>query len=271
MTAEDVKAIPKTALDGLESMKFVAGEGDTISPTLDGVIASKVDWVPRDAYRVIQTIRGIKDNDPDDAVIRRLLFTVAYVGLMKGFDRIRLGDIIMSYLERMREHKRQPPPQQYAAGLAISSLLLQWIDEVKTSEIIHRFSGQRHVQDEDVRKLATYAGIEVRKMAFIARSLGKERVAKIADVLAIRLKKGVKADLVADNPSVSLLTLEGIGRIRARLLYESGFRSLVDAYSLIFNKGEAVQASPQIAQSVSEQLKTRVHTDKTLNALCRSL
>ena len=263
------------SLKALQSMGFVSRIRGKISLTKMGLTASKIDWTPPDTRRVLDTLEQAKNASAGDTAQNLLLNAVCYVGLMKNFDATRISEIVMTYLMSLAPSKK-PPPKDCVKGLAITSVMRQWMDEVKIKDIISESTFRGLVQDEDIRKLNGYAGIEMRKVEIVARELGYEDLAHAAEVLSVRLKKGVKEDLVNPNPAISLFRLDDIGRIRARTLHGSGFKSLLDIYSTIFNDGEDAfvresHLPSQIARDALQRLRTLAQSDADLQALCKKL
>jgi ATP-dependent DNA helicase len=272
-----LKQLAVDSLKALQSMRFLSS-AHKIVMTEWGRAASKVDWTPPDARRVIETLEGIRKRKdlPTESIGNHLLFTVCYVGLLKNFDSTRISDIVITYRRSLIKAGKELPPRDAVKGLAVMRVLRQWMEEAKIKDVIRNSASPDLVQDEDVRKLASYAGIEMRKVAIIAGKLGYSELSRIAEVLSVRLKKGVKEDLVNPNPSISLFRLDDIGRVRARTLYKFGFRSLLDVYSAIFNKGEDffVKKShipAEVARAALERLRSLAQSDETLQVLCSKI
>jgi hypothetical protein len=73
-----------------------------------------------------------------------------------------------------------------------------------------------------------------------------------------------------------LSRFDGIGRRRQRLLYDSGFKTLLDIYRLIFHDGETAfieksKLPESLARDMSERLRSLVQTDIGLTELCKKL
>lgn len=272
-----VNNLLNSALKNLEVMGLLSIRRNKIVSTKAGTSLSKIDWVPSDSYTVLKTLKKLSSEKSDEKIKRWLLFTVCYIGLLKKFDRNRIADIIFTYIRNLRKNKNKLPPRNAVRGLAVSSLLFQWIDEASIEQILKTSTtGSDIVHDEDIRKLGNYASVEMRKIALLSEDLGYKKMADIAYKLAVRLKRGVKEDLVSKEPITDLSRLEDIGRRRSRLLHELGFRNLLDIYSLVFSKGEQAFAkkskSPkELPSKIIEQLRSLVQSDPALSELCRKL
>lgn len=265
----------ESALENLGQMRMLSIRRNRVVSTKLGEQTSRIDWVPRDSYFAINSLKKIRRNDSEEIIAQSLLLAVCHVGLMKRLDRSRAMDMELAYLQKLKGN--QKPPKEMLRGLAISSVLLEWINEKPIEEILcSSTTGSNVVHDEDIRKFASYASVEMRKIAILAETLRYGRVAKIAYKLARRLKQGVKMDLISDNSATDLSRLEGIGRRRTRLLYNSDFRNLLDIYRIVFNEGEAAfieksELPQELARSVIEQLRVLVQSDTRLAELCKKL
>jgi len=107
-------------------------------------------------------------------------------------------------------------PKEFMMGLNKALILLDWINEVSLDQITQRYP---FFQDYDVFQLGMYASRSLVKIAKIAEKLGMKSLAEIAQILAIRVRFGVKDDLA----KTKLIHIRGIGRKRARLLFKKGF------------------------------------------------
>ena len=75
--------------------------------------------------------------------------------------------------------------------------------------------------------------------------------------LRIRIEKGVKPELL------SLVTLRGIGRIRARILFNSGIKTIDDIKKVQFSR---LKGLPQIGSKLALNIKEQVGIyEKRLN------
>ena len=84
-------------------------------------------------------------------------------------------------------------------------------------------------------------------MGELSRILNKKAVLKEIKKVRIRLKYGVKEELLP------LVQIKGIGRVRARMLYTSGVRSLEDLRKIPMTSLKRTLGE-KTAESVKEQL-----------------
>lgn len=145
----------------------------------------------------------------------------------------------------------EPPPEDpdeyelFLASLKVALLLLDWIEEKTDDYIYERYDvgpGDLYSLTQTAEWLA-YAGAEISKLQGLM-SRFKELI-----VLRERIKHGVKAELI------ELTSIKGIGRVRARALFSSGFRSLAD---IARASEKELAAVPGIGHALARKLKEAV-------------
>jgi len=272
-----LELILSQALANLAEMRLISTSRNGIMKTEAGMHVSKIDWTPRDAYRVLNVLKKIVDEKSEETIARWLLFVTANIGLVKRFDRNRTLLIIKRFMDRLQSNmEKELAEVRNLRGMAVASLLMDWINEAPIGKLLEEPAFGNIVHDEDLRKLGNYAGIEMGKIGLLSEELGYRKIMEIAQNLAIRLKRGAKEDLVNEDPAIDLFKLEGIGRNRARLLFKRGFENLLDIYELIFHQGEQAfiekSGLPQdLSKRILEQLRTLVKSDERLLTLCKDL
>ncbi|MFN3479740.1 MAG: helix-hairpin-helix domain-containing protein, partial [Thermodesulfovibrionales bacterium] len=83
----------------------------------------------------------------------------------------------------------------------------------------------------------------------IGKVFGIRDIDRPLSILRVRVLYGIKEELL------QLVTLKGIGRIRARNLYNSGFRTLSDIRRASIGDLEKV---PSIGRAIAEGIKRQV-------------
>jgi helicase len=124
-----------------------------------------------------------------------------------------------------------------------AAMLMDWISEVKEDQISDRY----RIGPGDIRRTAETAQWLMHSLAELSRHL-ELGAAFRAEQLAMRIQYGASSDLL------SLLELKGIGRVRARKLYQAGYTSLDKLRAADPSRiGELL--GPKIAEKVRAQLK----------------
>ncbi|MHA1711985.1 MAG: DEAD/DEAH box helicase [Candidatus Freyarchaeota archaeon] len=128
-------------------------------------------------------------------------------------------------------------------------LLKEWIDERGEDQIVERFdvgSGDIYRIVESAEWL-TYATCE------IAKVLGMHDKLSFLRELRERIKYGVKKELL------NLVSLEGVGRVRARILFNAGIKSPGD---LEKTPVERLASLPTIGENLARKMKAHVEGKK---------
>ncbi|MCX6669473.1 MAG: DEAD/DEAH box helicase [Methanothrix sp.] len=124
-----------------------------------------------------------------------------------------------------------------------TAMLMDWVGEVREELISDRY----RIGPGDIRREAETAEWLMHSLAELSKHLGLGITFK-AEQLSQRIHYGAGKDLL------SLLNLKGIGRVRARKLYQSGITSFEKLKSA--DSGEIARLlGPKIAEKVIGQLK----------------
>ncbi|MCD6528943.1 DEAD/DEAH box helicase [Candidatus Bathyarchaeota archaeon] len=158
------------------------------------------------------------------------------------------------FLEEHREELMVEAPDEYGdyidfeeflGEVKTAYVLYSWIREVTEDEILSRF----HVQPGDLFRLIESAKWLLYSSKELARLLGQtELLPKLNEVLQ-RVEKGVERELLP------LVRIKGIGRVRARILYDAGFRSIED---LRRTPLERLMEVPNIGSKLAMKIKEEV-------------
>jgi helicase len=124
-----------------------------------------------------------------------------------------------------------------------AAMLIDWISEVKEDQISDRY----RIGPGDIRRTAETAQWLMHSLAELSRHL-ELGAAFRAEQLALRIQYGASSDLL------SLLELKGIGRVRARKLYQAGYTSLEKLRAADSSRMAEI-LGPKIAEKVRAQLK----------------
>ncbi len=95
-------------------------------------------------------------------------------------------------------------------------VLYHWTEEWREDDLLERLG----IEPGDLHRAVDSSDWLLHALAELARLYGKGQLAREIEFLRRRVYNGVKAELV------ELTSLQGIGRVRARALYASGYRSI---------------------------------------------
>jgi helicase len=135
--------------------------------------------------------------------------------------------------------------EEFLSEVKTALVLSAWIEERSEDEIIEMFG----VEPGDLYHLTETAKWLLYASYELAKLFGhKDFLPKLAELMA-RVEKGVKAELLP------IARLEGIGRVRARILYNAGLRTIEDLKRAPVNRlMELPLIGPKMAKSIKEQV-----------------
>jgi helicase len=140
----------------------------------------------------------------------------------------------------------EPEYDDFINSVKTAFVLLDWIDE-KDEEFLYE---EYNVRPGETRAKIDHADWLLYGSEELAKLMGMQDVIKHIVKLRFRLKYGVKEELIP------LLRLKGIGRVRARKLYNAGIRDLGD-----IKKADVTTLTQLIGKSISLDIKSQVGED----------
>jgi len=119
--------------------------------------------------------------------------------------------------------------------------------------IIERFS----VEPGDLFRLVDSARWLIHAARELCRLFGHKDLMPKISKLETRIASGVKAELLP------LVSLEGIGRVRGRMLFNAGFKTIEDLKHVPMSRIMSVPyIGPKVAKSIKEQIGGFVKKDE---------
>jgi len=242
-----------------------------------GSKTAEINLTPVDSRFVLKNLRVLKKKAKKIDITPNLLAVVSGIGLLRDVDGRRIKAFVRAYKLFCRAQKRKLPLSDWQLMLQTKAwVLYNWINESSISEITSNPIFRGVVYDDDIPRLGRYASMEMTKVASLAKNVGFEEVAKLAEKLAIRLKRGVKSDLVCDDSTLDLFRIGTIKRRRARILSDNGYQNLLHIFSKIFNEGEDVFCqscglNTEEASQILDGIKKLFKSDPNLRERCECL
>jgi len=271
-----VRYYVSSVLDFLVANSMVTKEGKRCAATSFGKRVSALYINPRTAANLYDTVRMVPDDDgfdPDAEVPVSGYGALRKYGTMRNdagqnergrrftmgllqaitcceefYPKLSLGNKHYQYATEVlkrteHEQLRKLNHYHYTRGLFA---LYEWIgerSEKKIAEILKVESG-------DMRRMIETASWITYAFREIARYADKNDLASDLDELRIRIRSGIKAELLG------LVRLRGIGRVRARALYDAGIRTSDDVRSAPYDRIAAIKSiGPAVAKSIKIQVR----------------
>ena len=143
--------------------------------------------------------------------------------------------------------------EEFLSELKAVQVLLDWIDEASEEQILEL----RKFEPGDLARLVQGSEWLIYASQELARLFGHRDLAAPLEVLRVRVSKGVRTELV------KLVALEGVGRVRARMLYNAGFKSVEDIKQRSLTELMTVPTiGPALAKRIKEQAGGLIHADE---------
>lgn len=223
--------------------------GENLIVTKLGVRVSQLYIDPLSAVRIIVNLNNVKK--ADEIVYLHIISMTPdmpklYVtkkeekGLMVTLKELEdklplnLNEIIIDYDKR-----------EILKSLKTAIMLNNWINEEKEDEII----GKYDIGSGDIYSLAMTAQWLAYSAAEICKLLGLTSHISKFEELTKRLEYGCRSELL------ELIQLEGIGRVRARLLYRAGYKSIEDLRKA---RVEDLKKIPLIGNGIIRKIKEQI-------------
>jgi len=143
--------------------------------------------------------------------------------------------------------------EEFLGEVKTAWVLYAWIEENSEDEILERF----RVQPGDLYRLTETSRWLLHASHELAKLFGHKDLLPTLAQLVERVEKGVRAELLP------LTRLRGVGRVRARILFNSGFKTIQDL------KRASVEellnlplVGPRLAKSIKEQVGGRIRLEE---------
>lgn len=163
-------------------------------------------------------------------------------------------DELALFVDQHRSEFMFPVPDEWKDRIAyedflgeakLAWVLKSWIEEMSEDEMIGKF----RVQPGDLYRVIDSARWLLYASHELARLFRHKDVLPVLSELIERTQKGVKKELLP------LVRLEGIGRVRARILYNAGLKSIQD---LKMAPMEKLTGLPLIGLKLAKKIKDQV-------------
>ncbi|MEM0498835.1 MAG: ATP-dependent DNA helicase [Methanothrix sp.] len=212
---------------------------EDLEPTPLGALVSRLYLDPLSAVVMIHGIRGVR---------RPSELTLIHVITMTPDMELLFVQQSDNWLEDfISEHSSELGSEENLDWLLrevkTASMLLDWINEVHEDRIADKYN----IGPGDVMRIAETAEWLMSALHRISKHMDLG-VTYLAERLALRIHYGAGDELL------QLLELKGIGRVRARKLYQAGYRSL-ESLRAADKSALSEILGPKIAEMVMSQLR----------------
>ncbi len=135
--------------------------------------------------------------------------------------------------------------EEFLGEIKTAMILNSWIEEASEENIMDRFN----VQPGDLFRIVENAKWLLHATHELAVLLGDKEIHPLAHELTERVSKGIKRELLP------IVRLEGIGRTRGRIMYNSGYRTIEDIRRASLDDLKNLPLiGPRLAKKIKEQV-----------------
>jgi helicase len=242
-----IKARLEEILRFLVDNDFVIAQGDDLRPTLFGKRTSDLYVDPLSALTLRRAIRAAKERGADVSTFALLHAISSTVDINSLFLRQK-DDWVFQKAAEVEEELLLGPNEsgsyeEFLSHVKTAALLEDWMQETPMDQIEEKYAiGPGDLRNKvDVGEWLAHAMIELGRLeTFKAQELND---------LPLRLQSGAKKEILP------LIQLQGIGRVRARVLWNSGYKSLG---ALRKARVEELARLPGFGERIAQSVKRQV-------------
>lgn len=247
-----IKSIIAKILKYLYDEDMIEVYGEEINATRFGKRVSDLYIDPVSAV----AIRNALKKEPVSLTELSLLHLIAHTPDMGPTIRPYTNEIdkIAVFMEEHREEFLTDVPnewddrinyEEFLGEIKTAVVLNAWIDEMSEDETIERF----RVQPGDLYRAIENAKWLLHATHELAMLFSNKQVVPLTLQLMQRVEKGVKKELL------SIVKLEGVGRVRGRIIYNAGYKSIEDIkHAALDDLTNLPLIGPRLARKIKEQV-----------------
>jgi helicase len=135
--------------------------------------------------------------------------------------------------------------QEFLGEFKTAIILKNWIEEESEDTLIEQFN----IQPGDLYRTIENAKWLLHATTELSKLLGLKNITSLTSELNERVSKGIKSELIP------IVKLEGIGRIRGRILHNKGYHTIKDIKQASF---EDLKNIPLIGIRLAKKLKEQI-------------
>lgn len=231
--------VMEKSIENLKNEGFAEEKNGVLKPTELGRLTASLYIDPETANIIIEEFENNYN-------LEDFLYCVCKT---PDVDRLYLNnkdyDTIEDFISKLRE---EPETEEEYMSAKTAALIYDWINEVPIGDICEKYN----VGPGDIEGKKSTVEWVVGSASRLSTRYKRELYETLSK-LAIRISEGVKEEVI------SLLTVEGIGRVRARRLYESGYTDLKKISEATIDQISSIYGfSRTLAGKVIEDAKKKV-------------
>ena len=242
-----IESVVENVVDFLEKEEMVKKEDGRLVILPFGKRISDLYIDPKSAVMLRDAVRKMRDDSDELVILHAAASTPDVMGLYpKKGDSTRLGQIGIDYEGDFlidADDDNEYAFEGFMSDLKVAVLLHDWINEVSEEEMTIAMG----IGPGDIRSrvdMIDWLLYSMNEVAYIFRPEASKRIRP----LLTRVKYGVKEELL------SLVSFRGVGRARARILFENGIKNRSDVIAAdIEMLSKLSRIGPVLARSLKAQ------------------
>lgn len=240
-----VESVVEKVTDFLAREEMVDKNGDSLRILPFGKRVSDLYIDPKSAVILRDAVNNISESTDVFSILLAVALTPDVMGLYpKKSDENRLNALAEEYESKCLFDPFEDPEFNYEVfmgALKVSAMTEDWISEVPEDVMTDTMG----IGPGDIRSRVDMMDWIMYSMSEIAFIIRPDSVRAIRPLLT-RIRYGVKEELI------DLVSFRGVGRTRARILYDAGYRNRTDIMSADEKK---LASLPRIGPSLAKSLK----------------
>jgi len=259
----DVKAIRSLIA---KILKYLSDEGmlifngDDVNATKFGKRVSELYIDPASAVVIRDALRNKPASLTEFSLLHLITHTPDMGPVMRPYSQ-ELDELAVAMEDHRDEFFTQPPNEwddhfayeEFLGEVKTATVLQNWIEETTEDALIERF----RVQPGDLYKTIENAKWLLHATDELAMLFGCKEILPLTSELIERVSKGIKKELLP------IVKLEGIGRVRGRIIYNAGYKTIEDIkHATLEELTNLPLIGPRVAKRIKEQVGGFVKKDE---------
>ncbi len=254
-----IKSIIAKILKYLYDEEMIELDGENIYATKFGKRVSDLYIDPLSAVVIRDAIENKPPNVTDLSLLHLISHTPDMGPIMRPYAR-ELEEMAILLEQHKEEFLIEAPNewddhiayQEFLGEIKTAMVLKSWIDEMSEETLLEKFNAQ----PGDLYRTIENAKWLLHATHELTALLGKKEILPLAFELVERTTKGVRKELLP------IVRLEGIGRVRGRIIYNAGFKTIENIkHATLEELTNLPLVGPRLAKRIKEQVGGFVKKD----------
>ncbi len=254
-----IKSIVAKILKYLYDEEMIEVFGENINATKLGKRVSELYIDPVSAVIIRDALKGKPEFLTDVSLLHMIAHTPDMGPVLRPYSSEM--DQVALFMEEHRQEFLIASPEEWEDNIGYQEFLGEvktamtlkaWIEEMSEDWLIERF----RVQPGDLYRTLESAKWLLHATNELAQLFGNKQVIPMTFEVQQRVEKGVKKELLP------LVKLEGVGRVRGRILFNSGYKTIDDIKNARIEDLTGLPlVGPKLAKKIKEQVGGFVKKD----------